>query len=144
MSNAIAAINTFLKAGDGGAPETFTTIAEVRSLGGPQMVVQVIDVTNHSSAVPWREFVATLLNGGVISFMVNFNPVDPTQDFNSGLLKYFATRQKKNYKLVMTDPGATTFSFAGYVTKFNFNYPVDGVIEATVEIQLTGQPTLAG
>jgi predicted secreted protein len=143
-SNAIAAINTFLKAGDGGTPETFTTVAEVKTMGGPSMAVNVIDVTNHSSTVPWREKIATLLDPGVIPFTVNFNPVDPTQDFNAGLLNYFTQRKKKNWKLVMTDPGNTTFAFAAYVTKFNFNFPIDGIIEAQIELTLTGQPTLAG
>ena len=50
MSNAVSSYGTLLKIGDGGGTEVFTPLAEVKSIEGPDMETDIIDVTTHSSA----------------------------------------------------------------------------------------------
>jgi predicted secreted protein len=142
-SNAIPAFGTFLKIGDGGGPESFTTIAEVKSITGPTMSAKIDDVTTHSTGTPWREKLATLLDGGTLTFALNFIPTDATQSFSSGLLRDFANRTKRNFKLVFPNGAATTWAFAAFVADFKMNAPVDGVLDANLTLNVSGQPTLA-
>ncbi len=142
--SAIASFGTLLKIGDGGSPtENFTTIAEVKSITGPSMSVKIDDVTTHSTSTPWRAKLATLLDGGTVAFGLNFIPTDATQDFPAGLLKDFTNRTLRNFKLVLTDAGHTTWAFSAFVQDFKMDMPVDGVLTANCTLAISGQPTLA-
>lgn len=144
MSVAQPAINTLVKRGDGGSPETFTTTALVSSIQGLSLSAMVQDVTTHSNGTPWREKITTLLDAGELKFDLLFVPTDPTHSASAGLLSDMLARVKRNFKLVFPDPGATTWDFAAYVSKFDMQDPVDNVLKASVTLSATGQPTLRG
>lgn len=141
MSNAISAYGTLLKRGDGGSPETFSTIAEVRSISGPSMETDEAEVTTHSSAAAgaYREFILTLIDAGSIEFEINYVPSDAT---HIGVRNDFLNRTKRNYQIVL--PGnVQTISFTGYVKSMPLEFPVDDAIKAKVSIRCTGAPTFA-
>jgi predicted secreted protein len=143
-SGAISGFGTLLKLGDGATPtEGFTTIGEVKDIGGPDLKLNTADVTNHSSTDGWKEKIGTLLEGGQVAFKVNFIPTTATHSFSTGLIKDMVNRTKRNFKLVFPDTGATTWTFAALVTQFKPNEPVDGALEADVTLDITGKPTLA-
>ena len=144
MTVAIAALGTLLKCGNGASPEVFTTIADVMSITGPTIAAEVVEVTSHSSPNAWREFIPTLLDPGEVSFDINFAPTEATQSQSTGVLRDLKNRTLRNMKLVFPDSGSTTWSYAGYFTKFESKEPTDGKVTAAVTIRLTGQPTLAG
>ena len=140
-SNAISAYGTLLKRGDGGSPETFTTVPEVRSISGPSMETDEADVTTHSSAAAgaFREFILTLIDAGSIEFEINYVPTDPT---HLGLRNDFLARTKRNWQLVL--PGnVQTISFAGYVKTMPFDFPTGGPITQKMTIRCTGAPTFS-
>jgi predicted secreted protein len=101
------------------------------------------DVTHHGSPGGWREYVGTLLSAGEITFDLNFVPTDATHNPSTGLIADLKNRVKRNFKLVFPDAGATTWSFAALVTGFEPEESVDGILNASVTLQVTGQPTLA-
>lgn len=146
MSNAVPSFGTFLKIGDGVSPpdESFTTIAEVKNITGPSMSGNVVDVTTHSTGVPWRDKIVTLLDAGEISFDINFIPTAATHSYTSGLVKDFKNRTKRNFVLVFSDSASTTWAIAAYVSKFACTETVDGVITGAITLTITGQPALAG
>ena len=140
-TQAISAYGTLLKRGDGGSPETFTTVPEVRSISGPSMETDEADVTTHSSAAAgsFREFILTLIDAGTIEFDMNYVPSDPV---HIGIKDDFLGRTKRNWQLVL--PGSVqTISFSGYVKTMPFEFPVDDAITAKVSIRLTGAPTFS-
>lgn len=140
-SNAISAYGTLLKRGDGGSPETFTTVPEVRSISGPSMETDEADVTTHSSAAfgAFREFILTLIDAGTIEFDINYVPSDSV---HAGLRSDFLNRTKRNWQLVL--PGnVQTISFAGYVKTIPLEFPVDGPITQKLTIRCTGAPTFS-
>lgn len=140
-SNAISAYGTLLKRGDGGSPETFTTVPEVRSISGPSMETDEADVTTHSSAASgaFREFILTLIDAGSVEFDINYVPSDPV---HIGLRNDFLNRTKRNWQLVL--PGAVqTISFAGYVKTIPFEFPVDNAVTQKLTIRCTGAPTFS-
>ncbi len=140
-SAAISAYGTLLKRGDGGSPETFTSVPEVRSISGPSMETDEADVTTHSSAAAgaFREFILTLIDAGTIEFDINYVPSDPV---HIGLRTDFLARTKRNWQLVL--PGAVqTISFAGYVKTMPFEFPTDGPVTQKLTIRCTGAPTFS-
>jgi len=140
-SNAIPAFGTKLKRGDGGAPETFTDVAEVTDLSGPELSAEESDVTNHSSgsATPWRDIIPTLLDAGEVSLSLSFLP--GTQG-HKNLLSDFLNRVKRNWQLVFPDSVQTTWSFSAYVMSISPAEPVDEALTAELTLRVTGAPTI--
>ena len=142
VTAAINAFGTLLKIGDGGGSEVFTTIAEVSNISGPSLSLEMIEVTNHSSTAGWKERIGGLLDGGEVSFDVNFIPTNATQSYSAGLVKDMVGRTKRNFKIVFPDGSTTTWTFAAFVSKFQPKAPVNGQLSASVSLMITGQPTL--
>lgn len=142
-TSAAAAFGTLLKIGDGGSPETFTTIAEVRTISGPELTRDTVDVTSHDSPANWEEVIATILRSGNVTFGINYLPTHATHDASTGLIKDMTDGTLRNFQLVMSDAANTTWSFAAYVVGFNPNFDHDAEINAEVTLKPSGQPTLA-
>lgn len=137
---ALHGFGTLLQRGDGLVPETFTSVAEVKSISGPDMSSDTHDVTAHTDGDPWRTKIPGLLDAGQLSFDVNFLPFDPTHDSTGGLVADFAARSVRNWRLVFPDPGQTTWEMRGFVSGLSFSEPVDDILSASVTIELTGKP----
>lgn len=143
-SNAISSFGTLLKIGDGGGPETFTTIAEVLDINGISLKSSTEDTTNHSSPGGFEEKIVTLLAAGPIKFGINFIPTAATHSQSTGLIKDWKNKTKRNFQLVFPDTGATTWSFAAFVILVDIKAVVKGKLGADINLDITGQPTLAG
>lgn len=143
MTTPVAAFGTFLKIGDGGGTEVFTTIAMVLDIDGPSMSAEVIEATSHSSPGAWREFIPSFLDGGEVSFDVNWIPTAATHNASTGLTRDFKNRTKRNFQIVFPDGGAgTTWAFSAYVTGVSPSAPVGDKLTASFTLKITGQPTL--
>lgn len=143
MTNAISAFGTLLQIGDGGSPETFTTIAEVQDISGPSFSLDTAEVTSHGSTGGWKEYIGTLLDGGEVSFDINFLPTETTHGYASGLLKDMVNKTVRNFQIVFPDAASTTWTFAALITGFETSEPVGDQLSASVTLKITGQPTLA-
>lgn len=144
MSNAILSTGTLIAMGNGGSPETFTTIAEIKSITGPEISRNVIDVTTHNTTGGWEEALAGLLRSGEVSFDINFVPTDATHDPTTGLLAAIKNNTKTNFQITFPDGSpATVWSFSGYVTKFGTGAEIDNVLNASITIKPTGAITLS-
>jgi predicted secreted protein len=143
MTLGISAFGTLLKIGDGGTPETFTTIAEVRDISGPSLALDTADVTSHDSPGGWEEHIGTILRSGEITFTVNFVPTHATHNPSTGLIADMVNREVRNFQLVFPNVGNTTWAFAALVTGFEPAEPVDDALTADVTLKLTGQPSLS-
>lgn len=139
-TEAVSGYGTLLKAGDGTTPtEVFTTIAEVKDISGPGMEQGTEDVTTHSSPGRAREFIPTLLDGGEVSFDVNLI-FDATQGPASGLYDDMIDGTRRNYQLAFPTDGNDVCLFAAYVTGYEPDAPVDGVLGASITLKVTGLP----
>lgn len=140
-TSASAAYGTLLKMGDGGTPESFTTIAEVGDLDAPGITLNTEDATSHDSS-GWAEVIATILEGGEPGFEINWATSDSTHDETTGLLYSILNRVRKNWQVVLPD-AAKTFSFAAFVTEFMPKEPVKGKLTADITLKITGAVTVA-
>jgi len=62
---------TLLKMGDGSSPETFTTIAEVKSINGFGFTASEVNATHMESPNGYEEFVAGLKTGDTMTIRLN-------------------------------------------------------------------------
>jgi len=122
--------------------ETYATVAEVKDIRGPEIKLDVIDVTNQSSPGGYEEIIPSIRRSGNLTFDVNFNPTDPTLDQTTGLLAAIHDRVRRNFRLLLNDDDDTMWSFRGFVVGFDETAPVVGVLGASVTIKITGRPVL--
>lgn len=138
---AVVAINTLLQLGDGASPEVFSTIANVSSIDGLQLSANVVDITSHSTAVPWRQKITTLLDAGDLTTTLFF---DPKSTGHQLLLTIFQEKTGnqglRTYKIVFPESGAPKYVFLAYISKFSMKAPVDGVLTADLTFTATNNP----
>jgi hypothetical protein len=133
------AFGTLLQRGDGGAPEAFTTIAELSNVDGP-ITRDEIDGTHHTSPGAWRQFKPGL-KSMEITFEGNYLPSDPTHNAANGLLKDFDSGVIKNYRILW--PGGTVkWTAPVFLREFDPAAPVDDKIGMSGTFRVAGQPTL--
>jgi predicted secreted protein len=136
-SQAFPGQGTQLEVGDGGSPETFTTIAEIKKIQGTGAKTDILDTTNMDSIGAYREKLATLLDAGEINFDANFVPSNVTQQ---SLQAKFDARLKSNWKIVL--PGVRgTWSFAAFIGSIDFDVPVDKEVTMSGKLIITGPRT---
>lgn len=132
---AVRSFGTLLKIGSGGGGETFTTIAEVTDIGmGVSLGTET--VTAHDGP-GWVERIGTILDGGEVSFSLNFNKA-ATQGFSTGVYADMVARTVRNFQIVLPTTVSATGSFAALVTAWNPTFAVDGVLTADMTLQITG------
>lgn len=139
-SRAIFGLGTQLQAGDAQVPENFTTVSEVRSISGPTLTTDILDVTSHESQGGVREFKAGLIDPGELTFDLAFQPGEPTHGTKAGLQRDQLARTVRNYHLVFPPGIGFTWAFLGLITGLPLTFPTDEVITASVTIKVTGLP----
>lgn len=135
-----SAKGALLKLGDGASPEVFTTISQVRSISGPAAKATVQDITTHSTSGNWREKLSTIIDPGNLTFNINYDPADSIHAFATGIWNLLINLTLRNYKLVFS-ASAGTLAFAGYQTSHVFSVPVDNVLDAALDLVITGAIT---
>lgn len=134
----VASASSALTGGAEGT-EVFTTIPGVLDLGGPSQTQDLIDVTSHDSPNRRREYILGLIDGGELTFELNYNSA---QTQHQELYTDFVTPPAagRNYQILFTD--GTLFELTGHITNFEFSSPLDGQYKANVSIKITGDVTL--
>lgn len=126
-------------AGDSGVAPV--EVAGVTNIDGPELGVDVVDVTTHDQATAFEEVVATILRSGEISLDLVYDPAGATHDASTGLV-YRAEDKVYSYFDLIFRGGAVNWTFFGYITSFKPGAPVDGGLTASAKVKITNQPTL--
>lgn len=137
-SNAIEAQGIVISRGTGSGPITYTAIPEIKSFSGPGGSASVIDVTDLASTA--KEKRMGLADEGQLQLTINYIPDNTV---HMALRADRAARTKVPFQIAFTDAGDTLWTFQAYVTGFNVTGGVDGVVEATVTLEITGAITEA-
>ncbi len=139
-SRAIFGQGAQLQIGDGQTPENFMTVAEVRSISGPSMATDELDVTSHESQGGVREKKPGLIDPGQLTFDLAFQPGEPTHGAKQGLLRNQLARSMDNYNLVFPQSIGFTWQFFSFVQGVPLTLPIDEVITASVTMTISGLP----
>ncbi len=142
-SAALSAFGTLLKIGNGASPEVFATVAELRTISGPKLTADTIDVTTHNTPTPFRRYIAGLLDGGEVTFDINFIPTETTHSYSTGLLGDMVNRVRRNFKIVWPDLAQTTWLLPTVITGFETSSDPADVLQASVTLKVAGPPTFA-
>ena len=140
---AISSFGTLLKIGDGAGTEVFTTIAEVMDISGPGLAQGTTEVTPQTAPNRARVFIPTLLDGGEVSFDINYEPAGATHDQTTGLIKDMTDGTVRNFQTIFPDAATTTWAFAAIITGSEPSAPVDGALTASVTFKVTGLPSIS-
>ena len=136
-SNAVSGVGTIFKRSDMASSASFTAIAEINSIEGPDKSRETIDVTSLDSTGGYREFIASFRDAGQIQLEMNFTRAgydDMNDDFETDTLV--------DYQIVLPDTGNTTLDFSGLVSALGIGIPMDDKITSSVTIKISGQVTL--
>src|SRR5579884_2651330 len=141
MSNVIATTYNYLggqfQIGNGGSPETFTTVTQVKDVDFTGSKVDTQDITTADNTDGTRRFVDTLFDAGECTATIFWNPNDVT---HQQLESAFLARGTHNFKRI--NPGGFgTRSFAGIIVSIDRKEAIDKPTEATVKIKLNGAYT---
>ena len=136
MSDAIAGVGAKFKreVAGGSSAEPYDAIAEIKSIGGPEMSRETIDVTSLDSTGGYREFLASFRDGGVVTLEMNF-----TRAGWEDMLTDFQSDTAVNYQIVIPDAGETTLDFAALVTRLGLSITTEDAVTAPVTLKITGQ-----
>lgn len=134
-TSAISSHGTMLKIHDGASPGTYATIAEVLDITGPSYELGTEEVTSHDSG-GWREFVPTLLDGGEITFDLNYYSATTQDSLETDQLN----RSLRKFQLVAAVGGSVTDTrgFSAYVSKVELQAPVEGILKMSLTLRTTG------
>ena len=140
---AVAAFGTQIQVLSQATPPTFTTIAGVGDITGPNTSVAETETTSHSTGKPHRTFIPTLIDDGDLAFPCYFNPSDPTHSLFSpfGLENLFQNRAVTKFRMVNTDGTHRTREFLGFVKQLSETYPLAGVCTRATTIRIASVPT---
>lgn len=127
---------TQVKLGDAASPPTYSTIGQVRSIAGPTVKPQIVDITTHDTAGYWRRKLAVLIDPGDATFEINLDTADASHSFVTGLWSLMTGLTKRAYQLIFPN-GVGTLAFLAYVGSHEFSAPVDNVLGAKIQLAIT-------
>lgn len=129
---------TQFQRGDGADPEVFTAIGNVLSVSGPSRSRATLDMSSQDSPDQYNEFLGGFVNGGEVSFDVNYDPAK-----HDSLNEDFHDPLPRNYKIVFPDDATTTWAFKAVMTAFEPTAPHDDKMTASLSFQVSGKPTIS-
>lgn len=135
---AVAVQGVLLQIGNGGSPETFTSIAYIASYSRSGQTRKV-DISNVSDS--WMRIIPTLLEAGTITMEIFWKMHEPTHSNNAaGLRGLWINKTLTDFQIVF--PGGNgTDAFQAYVTKFSDNGKVADVFRAQIDISIDDAPS---
>lgn len=147
-SNAHIGLGAQLQRGDGNSPENFVAVMGIKSITGPGIKRDAVDVTDMNSP-NFKEYIGGLVDGGTVSFEANFLPRDATQNQTAGgFMAEFdksSCDSRGNWRLTLPPCDGEPegyFEFAGIVTGQSVTIPMADVMGFTGEITVSGRPVL--
>ena len=116
------------------APAVYTPLAEVLSVTPPSINVETVETTHMGSDDGFREYIASLKDGGEVTVNLNYVEASAT------LLQTLVLAGVETWRI--TFPGSSTFAFSGIPTAFAFDdVVIDSKIAMSLTIKVTGKPT---
>jgi len=132
-----AAVGTEFQRESDDSSGVYAAIAHVQSIEGPGMTRRLITTTALDTAGGYDTFIPSFRDGGEVALGMFFT-LDGFTQFKDD----FESQTAKNYRIVMSDDGATTLEFAGYVMNLPPSIPYEDAVKCNVTIKVTGQVTL--
>jgi len=120
----------------------YTDFAEVTQIDFSGQKLDLADVTNFSGGI-FKEWLATLLDSGEVSFKCNFVPSDASQ---AAMLGFFNAATRVYFQIILPinpSTGVTYghFTFLAFVSEWQTALPISKQAEVTGKLKVTGAIT---
>lgn len=129
---------------ESGTGATFTwnsvLVSETNVVGDLEQTSDDIEVTHHSSADGFKEFIQGLRDAGEVNIEGNFDPSDAGQ---ASLLADYLTGIVRTGLITYPNTLASTWTFSAYVKSFTPSSPLGDKMGYTATVRITGKPTFA-
>ena len=139
-----------LQVGDGGSPETFESIAGLRTITFGAMETADLDATHLRSPDAHREHRAGIRDSGAFECTGVWLPTEQSQSntgggsgafASGGLIALWRGRQNHNFRVVLAEGSPSNeFEFRGYVQRFQ---PGEIGLDNIIEFSAAFQPSQA-
>lgn len=136
MVDAIESQGFLFQIGNEDSPLTYTQVKGVNSFNGFDGQAAEIDVTTLQSTA--KEYLMGLQDFGSFSIETNFLSADSGQDKMRAAKD---SREVQDFKITFSDASIATFQ--GYVTSAPVSGAVDGKVDGSFAIRITGDVTFA-
>lgn len=121
-----------------------SVVANVKSISGPGLKLDTVDVTTHDSTAGWEEVVGTILRSGEVKLEIVYDPANATHSAAAhGLIGLMVAKAPHSFTLTYPAASAVTWVLPGFVVGFEPSGPHDKDLTATATIKMSGAPTLA-
>jgi predicted secreted protein len=135
LSEAILGIETEVRIGDGGSPENFTLLPEIKSISFGGFTAEQVDTTHMQSPNRYREKRSTLKDSTNVTLESHYLPSSAEQQLVKQALEDLAV---VNWEI--ETPDGTLHEFTGQVIGFTISsIVVDNVIPLNIEISINGE-----
>lgn len=124
-----------IKIGDGGGPETFTTVGGLRDTS-IQLNQEMVDITNKDSVNRWREVLA---GAGVRSATFSGSGIFTDSAAEEAVRADFFSDANNNYQLIVPDFG--TFEGAFLITSLEYGGSYNGEVTYTLTLESAAEIT---
>lgn len=114
--------------------DAFELVEEIYNLGGPGESMDTIEATHMTSPGARREFIASLIDSGEMSFEANFLPQAAIQ---SACRADLSARRLGTWRLQFNDESSTTYEFDAFVTNWEPNAQVDDKLNVSGALKIT-------
>jgi TP901-1 family phage major tail protein len=121
-----------VKIGDGGSPESFTTVAGLRATT-LSFNATTVDVTNADSVDRWRELLA---GAGVKSAAFSGSGVFKDAASDGALRAAFFSQATPNFQVVIPDFGTVAGAFQ--IAALQYEGPYDGEVKLSLSLASAG------
>jgi predicted secreted protein len=118
-----------------------TTVANVKDFEGPGIKNDLIDVTSHSSAGGYKEYILGQKDNDEIKFDISYVPSEGTHNFATGLVGLADSGDSFTWSVVWPDE-TTTWSGTGLLLSFTPKAKIKDELMAEIVVKPTGAPTL--
>lgn len=129
-------IGTNFQEEDTPGSDTWTTIAGVKSLSGPNISRETADITALDATNSFEELLPTIIRTGEVTLDMRFSPT-----VHSTLNDRIVAGNGQNYRLQFTDSSTVTFS--GLETGIDITAATDTEVQGNVTIKVSGPVTFA-
>lgn len=121
---------------------SFTDLAYVRSIEGPNVSGDEVESTTLDTTGNYREFVPTLIDPGDLTAEIVWDPASTGTNTHVLLTTLLTGRTVTNWRMTLaSSTGSKTCLFSGWVKSFSPSIPVDDLITASVTIRATSGVT---
>jgi predicted secreted protein len=111
---------------------TYTSLANITSIGGPNMTCSDVDITTLLSTSRWKEFISGFKDGGLMNLDANY--------LNTLYLILFNNFSVANtWRLIFID--SSKMDFSGYINALSDDAPLEEEVGMPFAVKLTGVPT---